>query len=76
MTDISFYVDYFNIMNLLFQSADDHYIYQLWYDDPESLKIKFNLIESLGLLGAGNWESDSLNYSDPIQVREMWGAFP
>lgn len=51
-------------------------IYQIWYDDPQSLAIKFQLVPSLHLRGAGNWQADALNYGDPKEVAEMWGAFP
>ncbi|KAK2159926.1 hypothetical protein LSH36_143g02073 [Paralvinella palmiformis] len=51
-------------------------IYQIWYDDPERLTIKFKLLPSLRLRGAGNWQADALNYSDPKQVKDMWDAFP
>ena len=56
-------------------------MYQIWYDDPESLKVKFKLIEKLNLRGAGMWEVDQLDYksNDPEiiqQTRQMWNAFP
>jgi spore germination protein len=43
---------------------------QLWYDDPESLEMKFNLVKSKALGGVGIW---ALSYEGGR--REIWDKF-
>ncbi|XP_050408793.1 di-N-acetylchitobiase [Patella vulgata] len=54
--------------------------YQIWFDGPRSLKLKYSLADKYGLRGVGMWNADSLDYSDTIsaqlQRKEMWGALP
>nr|UCK81484.1 chitinase-like protein 1 [Arenicola marina] len=59
-----------------YQNATTKQIYQVWYDDPRSLNLKFNVALDLDLGGVGVWEADDLDYNNASQVREMWGAFP
>ena len=49
---------------------------QFWYDDRESLVIKYELAQELGLRGVGMWNADGLDYSDPDMVKDMWSAIP
>ncbi|XP_069694468.1 di-N-acetylchitobiase-like [Periplaneta americana] len=55
-------------------------MHQIWYDDPESLRTKFELVEQYGLRGAGMWSAEQVDYSNTTegqtQRNEMWGAFP
>ncbi|KAL5012559.1 hypothetical protein ScPMuIL_011110 [Solemya velum] len=55
--------------------------YQIWYDDPESLALKYSLALEYDLLGVGMWHATALDYlhntSEAIKEREaMWGALP
>lgn len=57
---------------------------QLWYDDIESLSLKYRLVAEKGLLGVGVWTANMLDYglppsfNDSTQVpqvtRDMWTA--
>eukprot|EP01098_Paradermamoeba_levis_P007045 TRINITY_DN2927_c0_g6_i1.p1 TRINITY_DN2927_c0_g6~~TRINITY_DN2927_c0_g6_i1.p1 ORF type:complete len:424 (-),score=93.29 TRINITY_DN2927_c0_g6_i1:42-1211(-) len=53
--------------------------HQVWYDDPESLRYKFEVAKTLNLRGVGMWNADSLDYSGSPstknQTKEMWNAF-
>lgn len=55
-------------------------MYQFWYDNPKSLKLKYNLVNKYGLHGVGMWNADTLDYSDTPQGKkqreDMWGALP
>ena len=59
------------------QSGEYH---QIWFDDVQSLSLKYQLARDLQLLGVGMWEADSLDYSDSAEkralVRDMWNALP
>ena len=63
-----------------FKDAAD-YVHQVWYDDPKSLKIKFEKAIDLDLRGVGLWQAECLDYfstlpEERIAVKEMWDAFP
>ncbi|XP_071490541.1 di-N-acetylchitobiase-like [Diadema antillarum] len=51
---------------------------QVWYDDPESLQLRYNYAKKLGLLGVGPWHGDALDYrDDPVAknlTQAMWAA--
>lgn len=52
---------------------------QVWYDDPASLALKYQVAADAGLQGIGIWNLDCLDYSskDALvqqQTREMWAA--
>jgi hypothetical protein len=54
-------------------------ILQVWYDDPASLALKYQVAADYGLKGIGFWNLDCLDYSsaDKLvqqQTREMWAA--
>lgn len=36
--------------------------FQVWFDDPRSLAVKYGLVAELGLRGGGTWFLDALNY--------------
>lgn len=53
--------------------------YQIWFDNLQSLRLKYQLVRELGLRGAGMWNADTLDYasSDSARAREtqaMWQA--
>ncbi len=52
---------------------------QVWYDDPESLRLKAAVARKKRLRGIGVWHLDCLDYkgSEPSvrdQTRQMWAA--
>ena len=58
--------------------GDDGRLYQMWYDDPQSLSIKFKMATQMGLRGVGFWNLDALDYSGDAKgaadTRAMWNA--
>ncbi|ESO97904.1 hypothetical protein LOTGIDRAFT_209107 [Lottia gigantea] len=67
-------------MTPFFNYQDSGNDYQLWFDGPQSLKLKYLLAVKNGLRGVGMWNADSLDSSNTIsaqlQRKEMWGALP
>ena len=61
------YVNYFNHSN-------EHY-YQLWYDDPKSLTLKYKWAAEKGLRGIGMW-TPSATLFDENASRAMWAVVP
>ncbi|CAH1784975.1 unnamed protein product [Owenia fusiformis] len=66
---------YFNYKDELGQ------VHQMWYDDPESLKYKYELVPQMELAGVGMWTADMLDYSNSssvtsAQTKAMWDALP
>ncbi|EDV24737.1 uncharacterized protein TRIADDRAFT_56839 [Trichoplax adhaerens] len=62
-----------------YKSAKDHKIHQIWYDDPESLKLKYETAKhTFKMRGLAFWTVDSLDYgnspSAKNQTKEMWNA--
>ena len=57
------------------ETAQEH---QVWYDNVESLSIKYNYARELDLRGLAIWNVDQLDYSDsPLakkETAEMWEA--
>ncbi|XP_046580366.1 di-N-acetylchitobiase-like [Haliotis rubra] len=55
-------------------------MYQYQYDDPESISIKCQMAETLGLRGVGIWNADSVDYSNTTEANKvrqwMWGSLP
>lgn len=53
-------------------------VHQVWYDDPESLGMKYMFVRDNKLRGVAVWNSDILDYSDltraKYQTRAMWDA--
>eukprot|EP00242_Pyramimonas_sp_CCMP2087_P011805 CAMPEP_0198202110 /NCGR_PEP_ID=MMETSP1445-20131203/5191_1 /TAXON_ID=36898 /ORGANISM="Pyramimonas sp., Strain CCMP2087" /LENGTH=325 /DNA_ID=CAMNT_0043872847 /DNA_START=217 /DNA_END=1197 /DNA_ORIENTATION=+ len=55
-------------------------LYQVWYDDVESLTLKYRLASELGLRGVGPWSFDMVNPSTtgplvaPEEKQAMWDA--
>eukprot|EP00470_Lotharella_oceanica_P011542 CAMPEP_0170189182 /NCGR_PEP_ID=MMETSP0040_2-20121228/46217_1 /TAXON_ID=641309 /ORGANISM="Lotharella oceanica, Strain CCMP622" /LENGTH=75 /DNA_ID=CAMNT_0010436671 /DNA_START=71 /DNA_END=298 /DNA_ORIENTATION=+ len=52
---------------------------QIWYDDVQSLRMKYEMASSLELRGVGFWNLDTLDYSgeDPVGIADtnyMWDA--
>ena len=58
----------------------DGTVYQMWYDDPASLKIKLQGAKDAGLGGVGVWNFDALAYNATDKataeaMQAMWDAF-
>ena len=49
---------------------------QVWYDDPQSLALKYAAAKRMGLRGVGMWTANFLDYANHGQVKAMWGALP
>ena len=57
--------------------ASDGHIHQVWYDDSESLGIKYYNAAKAKLGGVAAWNIDSVDYNDPSQsknTKAMWAA--
>ena len=55
-------------------------MHQVWYDDPQSLRLKYKFADHMNMRGVGMWEADSLDYTDTPEGKQeradMWGALP
>ena len=58
--------------------ASDGQYHQVWFDDTESLSLKYIYAAHVGLRGLAFWNVDSLDYNgsphDDFLTREMWEA--
>ena len=57
------------------------FLHQVWYDDPQSLKLKCQKAVNLDLRGVGVWQAECLDYfstapDEIMAVKQMWDAFP
>nr|UCK81486.1 chitinase-like protein 3-1 [Arenicola marina] len=64
-----------------FEYKDAHgKIRQVWYNDVQSLRMRYPLAAQHGLRGVGMWDLDMLDYSNTQMAadmrREMFGAVP
>ena len=69
-----------------YTSAADGKRHQVWYDDVESLRLKYDLVTKLGLRGVGFWPADIGSLAGPggtgvgtwnvSDVKAMWAAVP
>jgi len=51
----------------------ENQMHQIWYDDPESLVLKYQWAKSMNLRGVGMWTADFLDYeNNPKESKEMW----
>ena len=51
----------------------------MWFDNPESLTLKYQMAADMGLRGVGMWNLDTVTYNsqDPVvrqQTNDMWAA--
>ena len=71
---------YADVLWLALQDPQSGKYHQIWFDDVQSLRIKYKLAKELHLLGVGIWEADSLDYSDSpdkrAYVHDMWSTLP
>lgn len=60
-----------------FNFVNNTITYQIWYDDPESLALKYNISTYHGLRGVGMWNADAVDFAiDPQGAKGMWDALP
>ncbi|GFR64363.1 Di-N-acetylchitobiase [Elysia marginata] len=52
-------------------SYKDGKLYQIQYDNPESLSLKYKLASDMGIRGVGMWHIDCLDYSDTSYGQKM-----
>jgi Di-N-acetylchitobiase len=73
MWDSTLQSPFFNMVDAV--TGQQH---QIWYDDLDSLRLKYSFADSMHLRGLAMWNSDCLDYSrDPASVeltRLMWEA--
>ncbi|XP_071497174.1 di-N-acetylchitobiase-like [Diadema antillarum] len=64
---------YFN-----YKDSDTNLTHQIWYDDPSSLKLRYQLAKDKELYGVGAFNADCLDYSTDETARKetkaMWDA--
>lgn len=67
-----------NLCSCFFPQDQDGQIHQVWYDDPQSICPKADLVMSKGMRGIGMWNANILDYSDDPVARQqttmMWNA--
>ena len=62
---------------MIFCSALQNVTHQVWYDDPQSLALKYKLAVDNDLRGVGMWNADAVDLAiDPYGTMSMWGALP
>ena len=49
-------------------------MHQVWYDNSVTLNAKVMAAKNLGMRGVGMWTADFLDYTNDVQIRDMWGA--
>jgi len=59
-----------------FHYVDSNNTYQVWYDDPESLHIKYKIAWDMNLGGVGFWTGNFLDYSNASMIYDMWSIVP
>ena len=66
---------------LWFQDPSSGILHQIWYDDPQSLAMKYEKALDLKLRGVGMWNAECVDYlstehDEIVAVKQMWDAFP
>jgi len=59
-----------------FQHGDGT-VHQIWFDNPESLAVKYGMASAAGLRGTGPYTFDDLAYSTELEKADaagMWAA--
>ena len=71
---------YIYIQSYVLQHKGSGDVHQVWYDDPQSLRLKYKFADHMNMRGVGMWEADSLDYTDTPEGKQeradMWGALP
>ena len=67
-------INFLKCMFILYLQTITH---QIWYDDPQSLVLKYNISTYHGLRGVGMWNADAVDFQvDPQGAKKMWDALP
>ena len=56
--------------------SDGETQYQVWYDDLESLQVKYLVARDMGMKGVGFWTANFLDYANHTMVKAMWDIIP
>jgi di-N-acetylchitobiase len=48
--------------------------YEIWYENQESLALKYAYAKKAGVRGVGMWQANSINYQNKSQVDGIWGS--
>ena len=59
-----------------FNYREANQTYQVWYDDPQSLSIKYKVATDMGLGGVGFWTGNFLDYNNQSMVEAMLSIVP
>lgn len=63
----------------MYKNRETLQMHQVWYDNPDSLDLKFIYASSKNLRGLAVWNFDQLDYSDSprakVEAQEMWDTF-
>ena len=80
--DQSMQAPYFNYINSTQQQQPQQpqqQVFQVWFDDPKSLQIKYNYAKNLDLRGVGPFcftqLYDSFSDNEMTRAERMWSAF-
>mmetsp|Transcript_10508 Transcript_10508/g.21258 ORF Transcript_10508/g.21258 Transcript_10508/m.21258 type:complete len:378 (-) Transcript_10508:31-1164(-) len=66
---------YMNVPFFNYVDPDTSKVYQVWYDDPESLSTIYKWVIDKGLGGTGPYRWDQLDLAgNPDESQEMWDA--
>ena len=67
-------------MFMVLQHKDSGDVSQVWYDDAQSLWIKYKFADQMSLRGVGVFHADTIDYTDTPEGKQeradMWGALP
>ena len=62
-----------------FNYGNEEQVYQVWFDDPSSLTLKYQYAKAMGLRGVGPYTFAQLRHTDSdnerIRAQAMWTAF-
>jgi di-N-acetylchitobiase len=71
--DSTMLAPFFNTMENT--TKDNSLVQQYWYDDSQSLKLKYAWARSNELRGLGPYTFDDLNGAPAQEIQSMWSAF-
>jgi len=67
------YNDYFKSVYFNYKASDGT-MHQVWFDNPKTLSIKYELAKNMGMRGIGMWQADDLDYNNQEQVSSVWNS--
>ncbi|KAF2077139.1 hypothetical protein CYY_001524 [Polysphondylium violaceum] len=57
-----------------FNMLVNDYLYQVWYDNQQSIELKVSVCKKYHLRGVAAWTMDFIDYQNQVQVELMWNA--